>query len=178
VYGGAHEILTPRLRLRGWRAEDEPAMRAINEDEEVSRYLNRPVDDRALDGFLAAVVEHWTAHGFGAYAVESRERPSGLLGFVGVAYPSFLPELADRPELGWRLARPVWGRDVATEAARAARADAFTRLGLERLISIIHPENERSRRVAVKLGMTFERQVFNPVVGQAVDVWQTVARPA
>ena len=70
-----------------------------------------------------------------------------------------MPELAHRPEFGWRLARGAWGRGLATEAAGAARDDAFERLGLPELISIIHPENERSRRVATKLGMTIEGEV-------------------
>jgi len=94
---------------------------------------------------------------------------------VGAAYPTFLPELAARPELGWRLAREAWGRGLAAEAAGAAREDAFARLGLSELISIIHPENRRSRRLAAKLGMVVERQVHNPVLGREVDVWRLAA---
>jgi RimJ/RimL family protein N-acetyltransferase len=89
-----------------------------------------------------------------------------------VAYPEFFPALAVRPELGWRLARSAWGRGLATEAALAARADAFDRLRLPEVISIIHPENARSRRLAQKLGMAIEGQVHNPVLDRAVDVWR------
>lgn len=94
-----------------------------------------------------------------------------LIGFVGVAYPTFLPEFGARPELGWRLAPRAWGRGLATEAAHAAAGDAFTRLELPELISIIHPSNARSQRVATKLGMTIERRVDTPVRGERVDVW-------
>lgn len=151
-------------------------MAAINRDPEVTRYLNRPVDERAVNAFFAGVTEHWAAHGFGIYAVESRE-PDGdgrFIGFVGLEYPTFLPELAERPELGWRLARDTWGRGLATEAATAARDDAFTRLGLPDLISIIHPHNVRSQRLAQKLGMSVERQVHSPVLDRQVGVWHTV----
>jgi RimJ/RimL family protein N-acetyltransferase len=111
-------------------------------------------------------------------AVEGREGDlrGELIGFVGVAYPTFLPELAARPELGWRLAPRAWGRGLATEAAQAAAGDAFTRLGLPGLISIIHPGNARSRRVAAKLGMEIEGQVDNPRRGERVDVWALAAR--
>ena len=78
------------------------------------------------------------------------------------------------PELGWRLARSAWGRGLATEAAAAARDDAFERLGLPELISIIHPENERSKRVAVKLGMRMRGEITNPVFGIDVGVWELV----
>ena len=78
------------------------------------------------------------------------------------------------PELGWRLARSAWGRGLATEAASAARDDAFKRLALPELISIIHPENERSKRVAVKLGMRMRGEITNPVFGIDVGVWELV----
>ncbi|MFL6515324.1 MAG: GNAT family N-acetyltransferase; N-acetyltransferase, partial [Chthoniobacterales bacterium] len=45
----------------------------------------------------------------------------------------------------------------ATESARAVRDHGFGNLKLERLISLIHPDNSVSRRVAEKNGMMFER---------------------
>jgi RimJ/RimL family protein N-acetyltransferase len=73
---------------------------------------------------------------------------------------------------GWRLARSAWGCGYATEAAIAARDDALGRLGLAELISIIHPENERSQRLASKLGMAREREIYNPVLSRMTDVWR------
>jgi RimJ/RimL family protein N-acetyltransferase len=169
------ELSTPRLRMRSWRTQDEAPMAAINRDPEVTRYLNRPVDETSVQAFFRLVTAHWDEHGFGFWALESREPGSEgrFVGFVGVAYPTFLPELAARPELGWRLAREAWGRGLASEAARAARDDAFARLRLPELISIIHPENARSRRLATRLGMAVERQVRNPLLDCDVDVWRT-----
>lgn len=108
-------------------------MAAINRDPEVTRYLNRPVSDRAVEAFFCVLTDHWARHGFGFFAVETRWEEQ-FIGFVGAAYPSFLPELADRAELGWRLSRTSWGHGYGTEAARAAREDAFARLGLPELI--------------------------------------------
>lgn len=149
-------------------------MVAINRDPEVTRFLNRPVDDASVAAFHELVLDHWAAHGFGVWAVEPREGPHAgrFVGFVGLAYPSFLPSVADRPELGWRLGREAWGQGWATEAALAARDDALGRLGLPSLISIIHPENVRSHRVAEKLGMRVGSQVHNPVIDRVVDVWE------
>jgi RimJ/RimL family protein N-acetyltransferase len=172
------QLRTRRLLLRGWRDEDEAAMAAINSDPEVMRMLNRRVDAQAVAAFLPRAHAHWREHGFGWFAVEGREGEvrGELIGFVGVAYPTFLPELAARPELGWRLAPRAWGRGLATEAARAAAEDAFSRIGLSELISIIHPRNARSQRVASKLGMTIERLIENPLHGEHVNVW-TLAPP-
>lgn len=152
-------------------------MIAINRDPEVQRYLNRPVSEAALHAFHGQLVEHWERHGFGLYAVESWEagEAGAFIGFAGVAYPTFLPALAQRPEIGWRLARRAWGRGLATEAALAVRAHAFDTLALPELISIIHPDNARSIRVAAKLGMTRERHVWHATLRRFVDVWAVAA---
>lgn len=171
----ADELLTPRLLLRRWRADDEAAMAAINRDPEVARHLNRPVDDAAVEGFLAAMLDHWERHGFGPYAVESREPELAgrFVGFAGLAHlPPFLAAAGPEPELSWRLARSAWGRGLATEAAATVRDDVLARRAGGRLISVIHPENVRSQRVASKLGMTRGDEVHNPLLGRDVDVWQ------
>jgi RimJ/RimL family protein N-acetyltransferase len=167
-------LRTQRLILRRWRPEDAASMVAINSDPAVTELLNRSMDAAATTAFLDRTQEHWAEHGFGHWAVEPIEGPLAgeMIGFVGVAYPGFLPELASRPELGWRLSAASWGNGYATEAALAARDDAFSRLGLDELISIVHPENDRSRRVTTKVGMTIERQVWNAVLSRDVDVWQ------
>ena len=64
-----------------------------------------------------------------------------------------------RPEIGWLLAREFWGRGYATEAGAAARDAAFSRWGYAEVISLIRPENLRSRRVAGRLGMTPGQEV-------------------
>jgi RimJ/RimL family protein N-acetyltransferase len=170
-------IETERLLLREWRDDDVEPMIAINLDAEVTEFLNRPADDAAARAFHGAMLDHWARFGFGLFAVEGRvgELRGTLLGFVGISYPEFLPELAARPELGWRLGRAAWGSGYATEGALAARDDAFARLALPELISIIHPDNVRSQRVATKVGMVRERSVFNQVLARDVDVWQLAA---
>lgn len=169
------ELRTDRLLLRRWRAEDEPVMARINSDPEVGRYLNRPVDERGIAALFGQMVEHWESHGYGPWALESLEPglEGRFLGFAGLAHvPAFLAAAGSAPELGWRLERSVWGRGLATEAASAARDDAFGRLGVPEIISIIHPENTRSQRLAVKLGMSRHRRIENPVLGIEVDVWR------
>jgi len=139
----------------------------------VTRYLNCPVDARAVDAFFGIVVGHWAERGFGVYALEPREPglEGRFVGFAGAAFPTFLPEVAHRSELGWRLEPAFWWRGLATEGAVRARDDAFARLGLSELISIIHPYNERSRCLATKLGMSVERQIHNPRLDREVELW-------
>jgi RimJ/RimL family protein N-acetyltransferase len=171
------ELQTERLLLREWRDEDIEPMIAINRDPEVTQFLNRPSDEQAALAFHERMLDHWTRFGFGLFAAEGRAGAlrGELLGFVGLSYPEFLPQLAARCELGWRLSRASWGLGLATEAALACRDDAFARLGLPELISIIHPGNLRSQRVAQKVGMAPEGTVFNAVLGIDTEVWQRTA---
>jgi len=90
--------------------------------------------------------------GYGFWALEvSGETAFG--GFVGIApVPPDMP-FAPATELGWRLARPLWGRGLATEAARAAVEYAFGKLDLPELVAYTAVGNERSRRLMARLGM-------------------------
>jgi RimJ/RimL family protein N-acetyltransferase len=172
------ERRTERLLLRRWQPGDADEMARINRHPEVGRYLNRPVDDAAVAAFHGLMIAHWDSHGFGPWALESLEPATRgrLLGFAGLAFPPpFLAAAGPAPELGWRLDPACWGQGLATEAAIAARDHAFTALALPEVISIIHPANTRSQRVAAKLGMTRSRQIDNPALGIKTDIWHLPA---
>ena len=49
---------------------------------------------------------------------------------------------------------------MASEAARACREWGFARLSVERIVSLIRPENLPSRRVAEKNGMTVWKEIM------------------
>lgn len=84
------------------------------------------------------------------------ERATGrLIGRAGLYNPEGWPGL----EAGWLLARDRWGQGLATEAGHAILAYAFTQLGVDHLISLIHPANTASIRVAERLGERLERQI-------------------
>ena len=68
-------------------------------------------------------------------------------------------EEATEVELGWTLAREHWGHGYATEAAAGIRDWAYGELGIERLISIIHPENTASEAVARRLGAVPDEEI-------------------
>ena len=118
---------TERLVLRGWRDDDLDAYAALCADPDVMRWLGahgetmtRAETAQQLAGFRA----HWDEHGFGLWC--ATEQPSDeCLGFVGLAIPTFLPEILPAVEVGWRLARPAWGRGLATEGARACVQHGF-----------------------------------------------------
>ena len=66
----------------------------------------------------------------------------------------------DEIEIGYHVRRDLWGRGLAPEAAGACRDYGFARLSVDRLVSLIRPENRPSRRVAEKTGLTLWKEVM------------------
>jgi RimJ/RimL family protein N-acetyltransferase len=163
-------IETERLLLRAWKPSDEAPFAALNADPEVTRYLRGPMRRDESDELLAQIRGHWQEHGFGLYAVEVKDG-GAFAGFVGLAVPSFLPEVLPAVEVGWRLAREHWGRGYATEGAQASLAHGFGELGLRQIISIIDPRNVASIRVAERLGMARGRDRIHPVARLRLAVY-------
>ena len=71
----------------------------------------------------------------------------------------FVVEESAEIQLGYLLTPEYWGQGIATEAAIAVREHVFAHLGVERLVALIDSGNHRSKRVAAKVGMTYERNV-------------------
>lgn len=98
-------------------------------------------------------VEHWAVHGWGPWLVtEPGGEPVGLLEvhYAGEGIGGIAP---DEVELGWAIADERQGRGYATEAARAAIADAWEHTEARWLVAYIRPENTASHAVAAKLGL-------------------------
>jgi RimJ/RimL family protein N-acetyltransferase len=85
-------------------------------------------------------------------------------------------DLAFERELGYTLDRSCWGHGYASEAARRVFDYACDVLRLSRVISLIHPDNMRSLRVARRFGLQHEDTV--EAMGHPRDryVWPIACR--
>ena len=150
------ELVTERLVLRELVPGDAPAVASGAGDRRVAQYLiavPSPYPIALARRWVRHRIEWWEAGRGVTFAIAARGRSDELLGTV-----SLRRYVRDRrAELGYWLAARAWGRGLATEAARAIVAFAFDELRLPRLICLFEPENTASRRVAEKVGMTFER---------------------
>jgi ribosomal-protein-alanine N-acetyltransferase len=59
-------------------------------------------------------------------------------------------------EIGYHLVRRHWGKGYASEAAQLFRDYGFTHGFADSLVSLIHPENDNSKRVAMRNGMKLD----------------------
>jgi RimJ/RimL family protein N-acetyltransferase len=153
-------VETDRLVLRRFEHADRGAFSAIWTDPAVRAALDPTgaFDPANAPERLAHHLGHWREHGFGLWAIEDRAGGEPL-GWAGATHPTFVPDLAQEVEIGWTLRRAFWGRGLATEAADAAVDAAFTHLELERVVSLIAPDNRRSIAVAERLGMREDGRV-------------------
>jgi RimJ/RimL family protein N-acetyltransferase len=153
---------TERLLIRPWQADDRSAFAALMSDAEVMRFINhgRPFNDDQVDEYFArqgrqvaeldlcmgAVIEKSSGHVIGLSGIQ----PLGTTGDL---------------EVGWIFARETWGRGYATEAGRAAMQHVLETLGRTRVVAIIDPDNESSKRVAARLGMQYEARYTGAQLG-------------
>jgi RimJ/RimL family protein N-acetyltransferase len=159
-------LRTERLILRGWRDEDLVPFAALNADPVVMEFFPATLSRAESDAAAARIRAELAERGFGPWAVEVPD-VAPFIGFTGLAVPRFESHftgtrsspsgvIQECVEIGWRIAREHWGRGYAPEAARAALADGFARLGLDEIVSFTGAGNARSRRVMEKLGMTHD----------------------
>ena len=143
---------TQRLVMRMWSEDDFESYAKLCADPDVMRFLGGKTYDRAEAWrHMASIIGHWQLRGYGHWAIE--EKSSGkFAGRIGFLNPEGWPGF----ELGWTLAKEFWGKGYATEGARRALEYAFTELNRNHVISLIHPENLASIRVAERLGEKLE----------------------
>lgn len=151
-------IVTERLRLRPFSAQDIGPLHTILQQPDILRYFPRSdaPPREAIERLITRQLADWAERGYGWWGVEWRHEP-GLLGWAGLGY---LPE-TDETEVAYLLRREVWGQGLATEAATASLAFGFANFDLPFVIGITHPENRASQRVLEKSGLTFvEKTVY------------------
>ena len=155
-------IETERLVLRRPRPEDAPDLAVAYADPEVVRFMGdgSTATLTEVEEGIAEWLDRWESWGMSLCSLERREdgRVVGRAGFLRWD-PETWQVGGDETELGWLLAREHWGQGYATEAALALRDWAVAERGLTRLISLIRPGNDRSVRVAERLGERYERDV-------------------
>jgi RimJ/RimL family protein N-acetyltransferase len=162
VAGDRVRIETDRLLLRKPELGDAEALLELVGDPETMRYVGdgSTTDLAGARGSIAKWLRRWDESGIGQFVAVRREdgRFVGRVGFLVwdpvVWRPCALDDDAE-VEIGWATVRSHWGLGYATEAAVAVRDWTDRR----RLISLIRHGNERSVRVAQKLGERYERDV-------------------
>ncbi|MHB8758421.1 MAG: GNAT family N-acetyltransferase [Bacillota bacterium] len=147
---------TERMVLRRMTPSDVDDLLLIFADPLAMRYYPSTKSRADTVRWVDRTIAGYQTHGYSLWAAELKETGA----FVGQC--GLVPqEIEGRPEVevGYLFVRAYWGRGLATEAAAACCELGFGRFGLSRLVSLIDPANEPSKRVARRIGMGFETQI-------------------
>jgi RimJ/RimL family protein N-acetyltransferase len=184
---GTDRIESERLTLRRIGQDDFEFFAHLHADPDVARYLShgRPRSSQESLAWLQHLLWTYEEFALGQLAV-LRKSDGMLIGRCGLsdlavearASVAAVPrgwyqrdeapadaEIVFEPELGYTFHRNSWGQGYASEAARCVFDYARDVLRLPRVISLIHPENVRSLRLAQRFGV------------QREDVVEVMSRP-
>ncbi|HMD55642.1 MAG TPA: GNAT family N-acetyltransferase [Phycisphaerae bacterium] len=148
-------VETARLQMRRMTYDDVAALLTVFGDAEVMRFYPAPFDCERMQEWVDWNQRNYTNCGYGLWALILRATGE-LIGDCGLVNQQVDGVL--EIEIGYHIRRDLWGQGLATEAALACRDYGFNILGYQRLVSLIHPQNAASRRVAEKVGMTLCRE--------------------
>ena len=140
------ELRTARLLLRPFHSGDVDDVFAYASDPEWGRFLPVP------DPYTRHDAEKFVA---GCILVDGKTRFEWAIVHEGQVSGgiSLRVHASGSAEMGYSIARPLWGQGLTTEAAQAVIAHGFEALGLARIQAAADIRNEASWRVMEKLGM-------------------------
>jgi [ribosomal protein S5]-alanine N-acetyltransferase len=147
---------TSRLLLREFVPGDVAALVRVLSDPIAMRYYPQPYNEEGVRDWIDRNRWRYRAHGYGLWAMVLKASGE-LIGDCGLIKQMVAGN--DETEVGYHVRRDWWGQGLATEAARGCRDYAFAQLSVQRVISLIRPENLASRRVAEKNGMKIIQEV-------------------
>jgi len=153
-YAGSTPVLSGnRITLRGWQDRDLWPYADLVSDPNVMKFVGEGVmgKEEARAEF-DNMREQWANRQIGVFVIADSISHE-FLGFTGL----FESPLLDELELCWSLSANNHGMGYASEAAILARDWTFQERKIGPVMSLVHPENTGSRRLAERLGATVER---------------------
>ena len=160
-------IETPRLILRNLTLEDTEALTAIYADPIVMKFITDPLSRLETKQKIEILIKRYEQHNysFGLWATIYKLN-NQLIGRCGIKP---LSDKCSELEMAYLLSREYWARGLATEVAGAIRDYGFEKIGCDRLIALIDHDNIASQKVALKTGLTYEKDV--QIDGKKVRVY-------
>jgi RimJ/RimL family protein N-acetyltransferase len=144
---------TNRLTAEKLRDDDLADLVALHLDPEVSRYLGGVRSAETTKTYLAANMAHWDQHGFGLWALRTKD--GEFAGRAGIRH--ILVDGIDEIEIAYTFKRDFWGQGLASEIAAALTHIGLSQLALPSLIGLVFVEHGASRRVLEKSNYILEK---------------------
>jgi ribosomal-protein-alanine N-acetyltransferase len=159
-------LQTERLMLREFHADDADALERVIGDPKTMIWYPYPFSRAQVDEWIVRNQRRYSNGETGLWAMVLK-KTGEMIGDCGLVWKEVEGERLI--EVAYHVRRDHWGNGYAPEAARACIGFAFKERELDRVISLIRPENTQSRRVAEKNGLRIVKQTV--YWDLAHDVW-------
>jgi len=150
-------ITTERLELRHLVPGDFDAVRRIHSDPEVMWVYGGVFSEEKTRQWMQSNFDRYAKDGVGFFAITLKDAGE-LIGCGGIIMQP--TDQGIEPEIGYQIRRDHQGLGYATEMARACMQYAFEKMKADHIISLIRPDNQPSRRVAEKNGLSIDREMM------------------
>ena len=151
-------IKTNRLYLRDLTKEDNAPLIELFADPIAMKYFPSTKNKEQVDEWIRKNVESYNSNGYGLYLCVLKDTLTPI-GYCGLILQKDV-DGTDEVEIGYGLIRKYWHKGYASEAAIECKNYGFDKLNIEKLISLIRPENKPSINVAVKNGMHWQKDIM------------------
>ncbi|MGC2530766.1 MAG: GNAT family N-acetyltransferase [Candidatus Acidiferrum sp.] len=159
---------TDRLLFRSHEPQDEDEFVTMHTDPEVRRYVGGrawPEEEaihRFRNGYLGRPDKT-----YGLWATILKEEQQ-YIGACGLAAPPAKPA----PSLGYYIARPYWGRGLASEASSAFLELGFGTLSLARVLADVEKGHAASEHILEKFGFKAIKEEEIPSRGRIIVLYE------
>ena len=148
-----------RIITRFLTGEDIPLWAGFFEDEESLRFLpdfGFTSNNEKAAHMINKQLDRYKEKRYGLQAIINKENGE-LLGLCGLLLQDV--DGTKELEIGYHFFRKNWGKGYATEAARLFKNLGFETQQSDSIVSIIDVGNTRSQQVAIRNGMSLEKQI-------------------
>ena len=146
------ELKTDRLLLRPFKLQDAASVFSYASDPEWGKFLPIPdpyLEDDAVDYVRKSSHTDWQKNAVWALVPVSGDREGRVSGAIHLE----IDDAEKTAELGYAVARSLWGHGLVPEGCKAVLQYAFKNYQLLKVDSFADVSNERSWHVMESLGM-------------------------
>jgi ribosomal-protein-alanine N-acetyltransferase len=150
---------TKRLILKQPTLSDFDGLLRLRTDPQVMQYIGTGdiQTEKQVKEFIENAKPYSDEYGLGFYSVFEKETHV-FIGQAGLFHLGFNVNQPDI-ELAYRLDAKYWNKGYATELAKALIEYGFNKFSLPKIVAMVHPKNDRSRRVMEKAGMFYHGMI-------------------
>ena len=147
---------TPRLVLRELELGDLDFIAELLGHPEVMHFWPKPYTREGAEAWIRKSQGRYAQEGHGYWLAlnKANGQPIGQAGLLQQEFDGVI-----ETGIGYIIHRPFWRQGYATEAAECCRDYAFDKLGKERIVVLVRPENVVSQSVARRIGGQREREI-------------------